>query len=175
VKRALAIVFPVAAQAEITSTTQLSRLLRDGEKANGFDWQDRDWDYARFKPEKYVAQLKVSDPLTDRCDDLEFKQRVEVESMAVEYACYNFSEMRKKPSSLFFSSVCDEAWRKQGNKKMLAEIEFRDIRFVPKGRFISVFWRSSSLVGDTSPAEKSALKRTQISERFEASTNVRAF
>ena len=102
-KRALAIVFPVAAQAEITSTTHFFKLLR--EKANGFDWQDRDWDYARFKLEKYVVQLKVADPLTDRCDDLKYKQRVEVESMAVEYACYNFSEMGKKPSSLFFSSV----------------------------------------------------------------------
>ena len=46
---------PVAAQ--ITDTNQFFKALCVGDKSTGFNWRNKNWEEARFKPDKYLAWI----------------------------------------------------------------------------------------------------------------------
>jgi hypothetical protein len=153
---------PVAAEDTVRElpgameNNQLYKTLCIGEKSTGFDWRNNQWNFTRFKPEKYfIEKLKPErSAQTLLCwSDAQEKKRHETNDMALDWGCYSIREGdeqgRAGPSHL-----CLEEWKAVNRSLVLQGVSCDEIKFKPNGNFEAVQWSG----GEAALAEKSNYK-----------------
>lgn len=118
---------------------QLFKTLCIGEKSTGFAWRNNEWNFTRFKPEKYfIEKLKPErSARTLLCwSDAQEKKRHESNDMALDWGCYNVREDEQgRPAHL-----CLEDWKAVDGSFVLQGVSCDEIKFKPNGNFNSVQW-----------------------------------
>ena len=119
---------------------QLFKTLCIGEKSTGFDWRNNEWNFTRFRPEKYfIEKLKPErSARTALCwSDAQEKKRYESNDMALDYGCYNVHEGDDHAGP---AHLCLEDWKSVNGGLVLQGVSCDQIKFKPNGNFNAVQW-----------------------------------
>jgi hypothetical protein len=118
-------------------SNQLFRTLCVGDKSTGFNWRNNDWEFARFKPEKYIIEkLKIErDTMTLLCwSEAQDKRRYETKENASDHGCYNVRKVGTEMSPAR-SELCIEEWKGKNGQLFLEAVSCKDVHFKPNGYF----------------------------------------
>jgi hypothetical protein len=136
---------------------QLFKTLCIGEKSTGFNWHNHEWNFAHFKPEKYlVEKLKAErSQLTALCwSGTKEKTRHEFAAGALDWGCYSVREGEPGLGPPHLAHLCLEDWKTVNGSFVLQSVSCEEIKFKPDGNFTAVQWSG----GDAELAEKSNYK-----------------
>jgi hypothetical protein len=125
---------------------QLFKTLCIGEKSTGFNWHDNEWNFARFKPEKYLVEKLRAErsELTAFCwSEAKEKTRHEFAAGALDWGCYSVREGEQSLGPPNLAHLCLEDWKTLNGSLVLQTVSCEEIKFKPNGNFNAVQWSGS--------------------------------
>ena len=127
-----------------TKNDQLFKTLCIGEKSTGFNWHNNEWNFVRFKPEKYLVEKLNAERSkgTLLCSyEAKEKKRYETAESALDWGCYSVREGEQGLGGP--PHLCLEDWKMVNGSLMLQTVSCEEddkIHFKPDGNFTAVQW-----------------------------------
>jgi hypothetical protein len=125
---------------------QLFKTLCIGEKSTGFNWRNNEWNFTRFKPEKYfIEKLKPErSARTLLCwSEAKEKTRYESADSTSDWGCYSVREGEQDLGPPHLAYLCLEDWKTVNGSFVLQTVSCEGgdkIHFKPDGNFDAVHW-----------------------------------